>query len=289
MERTKSNSVYIYELDGIPYEAAKAFVDAVRGMSEELKEYVENTNAWGKMQRRKDANQDLAEHLVREFHKKGRNAFQYRIDNHVIYLPTEHEGKVRDDKVFGPLPPEVPPLIDPFTPDSKDDDHPKEEGSQSRKDTLEDKARDLGGKDSRFFDPADIGEGIEWRDRSIIYRRGQPKFRQDLLCAYGGRCAVTGCDAEAALEACHIVPYREEGTNRVTNGLLLRADIHTLFDLHLITVDSVAETVLVAPSLKGTTYGDLQGLPMKMPADKTRRPNQADLAEHRQDAESTWR
>jgi hypothetical protein len=65
---------------------------------------------------------------------------------------------------------------------------------------------------------------------AIAGRRGQQVFRQRLLDIYG-TCLVTGCDAEGVLEAAHIQPYRGAGTFLESNGLLLRADIHTLFDL----------------------------------------------------------
>lgn len=71
---------------------------------------------------------------------------------------------------------------------------------------------------------------------SLFIRRGQPRFRRLLLDAYLGRCAITGTAIPALLEAAHISRYRGDHTDRVDNGLLLRADIHTLFDLHLLTV-----------------------------------------------------
>lgn len=73
--------------------------------------------------------------------------------------------------------------------------------------------------------------------REVAERRGQEPFRKALLNAYDGRCAVTGCDAvDAPLEAAHISPYRGPQSNHVTNGLLLRAHIHTLFDVDLVCV-----------------------------------------------------
>lgn len=47
----------------------------------------------------------------------------------------------------------------------------------------------------------------------ILRRRGQPQFRQALLDAYNHKCAITDCDAEAALEAAHIIPYAETSNN----------------------------------------------------------------------------
>ncbi len=54
------------------------------------------------------------------------------------------------------------------------------------------------------------------------------KAEVGLLKAYSGRCAVTGCDAEPALEAAHLRPYKGPESNTAANGLLLRSDIHTL-------------------------------------------------------------
>ena len=106
------------------------------------------------------------------------------------------------------------------------------------------------------------------RDRvvaSVVRRRGQPEFRSALLEAHGGRCAISSCDAEAALEACYIRPYMGPHTNALSNGLLLRADLHTLFDLGLLAVDTTTMTAVVAPELEGTTYGVLIGMPIAVP------------------------
>jgi hypothetical protein len=60
--------------------------------------------------------------------------------------------------------------------------------------------------------------------RQIVSRRGQSGFRAALLEADQGQCAITGCDAAAALEGAHLRPYQGPESNTVTNGLLLRAD-----------------------------------------------------------------
>lgn len=73
--------------------------------------------------------------------------------------------------------------------------------------------------------------------RAIKSRRGQPEFRKSLLQAYGNKCCITGCSVISVLEAAHIIPHSEETNYKVTNGVLLRADIHTLFDLNLIGID----------------------------------------------------
>lgn len=86
------------------------------------------------------------------------------------------------------------------------------------------------------FDPAMIEDGRERVAREIAIRRGQAGFRNQLLEAYGC-CAMSGCTVASALEAAHIMPYQGPGTNHPSNGLLLRADLHTLFDLGLLSVD----------------------------------------------------
>lgn len=78
--------------------------------------------------------------------------------------------------------------------------------------------------------PAEQGER-EWQIRQVLKRRGQGRFRASLINAYGGRCAISDCDALDALEAGHVAPYSESVNNAISNGLLLRADLHNLFDL----------------------------------------------------------
>lgn len=65
---------------------------------------------------------------------------------------------------------------------------------------------------------------------------GQGAFRLSVTDAYAKRCAITGEKALPVLEAAHIKPYAEAGPNTVTNGLLLRSDMHKLFDDGYITV-----------------------------------------------------
>ena len=78
------------------------------------------------------------------------------------------------------------------------------------------------------------GEDLRTRaHREITVRRGQKKFRKALFAAYRNRCAVTGSSVYFVLEAAHIDRYFGDHSNHVTNGLLLRADLHTLFDLQL--------------------------------------------------------
>lgn len=66
--------------------------------------------------------------------------------------------------------------------------------------------------------------------RLAAQRLGQKAFRALVLAAYQRRCAITGEKIRPVLEAAHIRPVDRAGQNRVDNGILLRSDLHTLFD-----------------------------------------------------------
>jgi hypothetical protein len=115
--------------------------------------------------------------------------------------------------------------------------------------------------------------------RNIVQRQGQAAFRQRLLDAYGRQCAVTGESAEEVLEAAHIEPYMGRHSNLVTNGLILRADLHTLFDLHLIGVDQNGSLV-VSARLDNSSYAKLRGSALTLPRRAAQRPSKRSLAAH---------
>ncbi|MFC2172545.1 HNH endonuclease [Acidobacteriota bacterium] len=75
--------------------------------------------------------------------------------------------------------------------------------------------------------------GSEYLRRS---RLGQGAFRILVTDAYGRRCSISGEKALPVLQAAHIKPFADEGPNHVNNGLLLRSDMHILFDRGYITV-----------------------------------------------------
>lgn len=134
------------------------------------------------------------------------------------------------------------------------------------------------------FDPSGIVDARERVLSSIVKRRGQPAFRQRLLSAYKSRCAITGCDVEAVLDAAHIVPYMGLETNHPGNGLLLRTDLHTLFDLKLIAVDVAKMNLLVSPMLLNTCYEEYRGKPIRDPDDLACQPSREALDQHRQES-----
>ncbi|QUS60257.1 HNH endonuclease [Synechocystis sp. PCC 7338] len=130
------------------------------------------------------------------------------------------------------------------------------------------------------FDPQNIKDARKRTMKEIVQRQGQPKFRSELLEAYDRRCAITGCDAEAALEAAHIIPYLGAQTNYVANGLILRADIHTLFDLHLISINPTTKQVFVSQDLLDTCYKEIDGIFIRLPEDTSAVPSFEALEQH---------
>jgi hypothetical protein len=119
--------------------------------------------------------------------------------------------------------------------------------------------------------PAGVSD-VAWR--GVLQRRGPEDVRQRMLKAYDGKCAVTGADAEAALEVALIDP---EGPSEPKNAVLLRADLRTLFDLNLLRVHpKTAKVVLAEPVMNGT-YARLWARPVRLPQNKDDRPDRAAL------------
>jgi putative restriction endonuclease len=135
-----------------------------------------------------------------------------------------------------------------------------------------------GESDDDPFDPTDLEDARDRILREITRRRGQRAFRDGLLRAYEGRCAITDCEVKDVLEAGHIVPYLGPLTNRTDNGLLLRADIHTLFDCGLISIDADTRTVVVADRLLATDYANLNGKALRAPKTAADAPSAQALA-----------
>lgn len=130
----------------------------------------------------------------------------------------------------------------------------------------------------RDYELANELDARKWVSRSIVMRRGQRAFRSALIEAYDGACAITGTTAIDVLEAAHISPYRGEHTNRIDNGLLLRADIHTLFDLGHLWVEDTK--VCLAGHLANTYYSVLAGKVLRQPSLLKHRPLAGALATH---------
>jgi len=123
-----------------------------------------------------------------------------------------------------------------------------------------------------------IPTGLDDRDkvlREIRARRGQQGFRDALRVRYGDQCMISRCKVLHVLEAAHIRPYRGEADNHPENGLLLRADLHTLFDLNLLGIHPLTMAVHFHPDIHSAEYVEFQGRPVSFAGHK--RPSQRAL------------
>lgn len=100
-------------------------------------------------------------------------------------------------------------------------------------------------------------------ERQIKERRGQKKFRDQLLRS-NPVCAVTGCELVDILEAAHIAAYRNDSHNHISNGLLLRSDIHTLFDLNLCAIDPENNSIHFSQGPLKYGYKKFEGIDLKI-------------------------
>jgi putative restriction endonuclease len=117
-------------------------------------------------------------------------------------------------------------------------------------------------------------------------RVGQAAFKALVLGAYERHCAITGSKIEPVLEAAHIRPVKSGGVHHVANGLLLRSDVHKLFDDGYLGVDE-RYRLRVSPRLK-SEFGngaefyerERQGLVISLPQHRLQRPDKDVLTWH---------
>ncbi len=98
-----------------------------------------------------------------------------------------------------------------------------------------------------------------------------------LLNAYESRCAVTGTCVPEVLQAAHIEPYRGQQSQSVDNGILLRADIHLLFDTRLLGIEPLNHTIVLHDRLRNGEYSTFDGKAIVMPANPAYQPNDRHL------------
>jgi putative restriction endonuclease len=123
------------------------------------------------------------------------------------------------------------------------------------------------------------GEPIE-----VTPRLGQGSFRIMVTDAYGRRCAATGERTLPVLQAAHIKPYSLLGEHRVDNGLLLRSDLHTLYDRGYLTV-TPDYRIEVSRRIReefenGRDYYALDGKTIALPPNEEDRPSVTSLEWH---------
>lgn len=115
-------------------------------------------------------------------------------------------------------------------------------------------------------------------------RLGQGTFRALVTDIYHRACAVTGERTLPALEAAHIRPYAEGGEHEASNGLLLRRDLHSLFDLGYVTVTPSLHFEVSSRIREefenGRHYYDLHGSRIRVPEAEPFRPDVGALSWH---------
>jgi HNH endonuclease len=126
---------------------------------------------------------------------------------------------------------------------------------------------------------------------AVLPRLGQGSFRLIVLDSYGRRCAFTNSPVLHVLDAAHIKPYGLGGTHVPENGLLLRQDLHTLFDRGYVTV-MPDHHVEVSQRIKqefdnGKEYYALHGREIRLPQLADRKPSADFLRWHNENVYRT--
>jgi putative restriction endonuclease len=119
----------------------------------------------------------------------------------------------------------------------------------------------------------------------VRQRIGQGSFRMKVVDAYGRACAVTTEHSLPVLEAAHIKPYAQDGNHEVSNGVLLRSDLHRLFDRGYVTIDPDFK-FRVSGQLReqwqnGRVYYELNERPIQLPKNEVMQPRRELLEWHR--------
>ena len=77
-------------------------------------------------------------------------------------------------------------------------------------------------------------------------RNEQARFRVSLLELYGAKCLISGCNVLESIDAAHVSSVASQGEDKLSNGLILRADLHRLFDAYLMSVNPGTGMVVLA-------------------------------------------
>jgi hypothetical protein len=119
-------------------------------------------------------------------------------------------------------------------------------------------------------------------------RVGQQRFREAMLVRHGEACAFTGPQPPGALEAAHLYLYSTNPEHDIKGGLLLRCDLHALFDRWLITIDPDSWSIQVAPELmRYPGLAVLDGQPVLLTEE--RRPRLKYIQDHAATARAAWK
>ena len=100
---------------------------------------------------------------------------------------------------------------------------------------------------------------LDFAARAIIARRGPKRLRDALLTSSDGCCAMSGPCPIELLEVAYVTPFPAGDVHSVMNALLLRADLHTMWDLNMVAIDPSTMRIRVADTLLDGEYGRLDG------------------------------
>ena len=117
-----------------------------------------------------------------------------------------------------------------------------------------------------------------------VRRERQRQFSREVFAAYGGRCAISDVGVADALQAAHIDDYRSRRSQIVQNGILLRADLHLLYDANLLGIKPGSHEIVLADSARVEPYRRLvEDRPvLRMPGNPALRPDDDLLDVHYQ-------
>ncbi|RVU40404.1 hypothetical protein EA187_20050 [Lujinxingia sediminis] len=145
-----------------------------------------------------------------------------------------------------------------------------------------------------FFEWIDIqmnkqnesSSGISFQLATTRQRIGQHTFRSETLTIYKFKCSISGCGVTSVLQAAHIIGVTElDGSHSAENSLLLRADLHLLFDQHYLYIEPKSLRAKFHPALHRNfpdsinDYGKYENQPISHPNEGI--PSKKLLARHK--------
>ncbi|MGI9013427.1 MAG: HNH endonuclease [Phycisphaerales bacterium] len=116
----------------------------------------------------------------------------------------------------------------------------------------------------------EIGMPLEWSTAAIRVRRGDTRLRSQLMRLFRNQCAITGACPRDLLEVAYIAPYPAGDVHSPRNAILLRSDLHTLWDVNLLGVHPDSLEIQLHPRLAGSMYESLAGTRLATPSTGSR-------------------
>lgn len=123
---------------------------------------------------------------------------------------------------------------------------------------------DTGRRGVRMFNAVSTQIAGGFSERITRVRVGQPAFRADLVSRYGAHCAFSGDQPLEALEAAHLYSYADVGVHEDGGGLLLRRDLHRLFDLGKLAVRRDSRIAVHSSIRDYPLYGQCENCPLQV-------------------------